>query len=235
MTHSDSLIPHLSRRGTALQGSARQTGAPRLIVDGWPFLMLAGEVHNSSSSSLAYMEPIWDRLKEMHLNTAIAPLYWELVEPKEGQYDFRLVDGLIAGARKRGLRLVLLWFASWKNATSSYAPGWVKSDLERFPRMQLAPGQNANALSCFGVESREADARAFAAVMGHVRSVDEGVYTVVYYNGEDKALVESPPFYLDVVAGPLPAACDWTLAALVLTMTAVFVRRLRLRSAKQSV
>ena len=119
MPQTFSPIPHLRPQGSAQQ----------LIVDGQPFLMLAGEIHNSTSSSLAYMEPIWDRLAAMNLNTVIAPLYWELIEPQEGTYDFGLLDGLVEGARKRDLRLVLLWFASWKNATSSYVPGWVKTEM----------------------------------------------------------------------------------------------------------
>ena len=104
--------PHLEKRGAATQ----------LIVDGKPFLMLSGELHNSSSSSLDYMKPIWPRLAALGLNTVVTPLSWELVEPKEGSYDFTLVDGLIDQAREAHERIVLLWLASWKNGLSSYAP-----------------------------------------------------------------------------------------------------------------
>src|SRR5579863_8581064 len=72
--------PHLEKRGQATQ----------LIVDGAPFLMLSGELHNSSSSSLAYMEPIWPKLEAMGLNTVVTPLSWELIEPLEGKYDYTL-------------------------------------------------------------------------------------------------------------------------------------------------
>jgi hypothetical protein len=168
--------PHLERRGTSY----------RFLVDGKPFVMLAGELHNSSASSLAYVEPIWDRMVDLHLNTVIAPLYWELVEPEEGQFDLSLVDGLIEGARAHGLRLVLLWFASWKNAASSYVPGWVKTDVRRFPRMQGVPGQNGNALTCLSEASREADARAFRAVMRRVGEVDAGQHTVLAVQVENE-------------------------------------------------
>jgi hypothetical protein len=141
--------------------------------------MLSGELHNSSASSLDYMAPIWERMVELHLNTVIAPLYWELVEPEEGRFDFALVDGLIEGARGHDLRLVLLWFATWKNAASSYVPGWVKADIVRFPRMQGVPGQNSNAITCFSEQAREADARAFAAVMRRIREIDAGQHTVL--------------------------------------------------------
>jgi hypothetical protein len=169
MSVLDVLRPRLEQRGASY----------RFLVDGEPFVMLSGELHNSSASSLAYMEPIWDRMVELHLNTVIAPLYWELVEPEEGQFDLSLVDGLIEGAHAHGLRLVFLWFASWKNAASSYVPGWVKTDIARFPRMQAVSGQDSNALTCFGEQSSEADARAFAAVMRRIREVDEGQHTVL--------------------------------------------------------
>src|SRR5690348_16435967 len=74
--------PSLRKQGTATQ----------LIVDGKPFLMLAGELGNSSSSSAEYMPPLWPRLGAMNLNTVLVPVYWELIEPSEGQFDFSLVD-----------------------------------------------------------------------------------------------------------------------------------------------
>src|SRR5215831_7776669 len=82
--------PHLEKRGSAIQ----------LIVDGKPFLILGGELHNSSSSSMAYMRPIWPQLLGLHLNTVLAPVSWELIEPEDGKVDFTTVDGLIDDARK---------------------------------------------------------------------------------------------------------------------------------------
>ena len=120
----DSARPHLEKRGAATQ----------LVVDGKPFLMLAGELHNSCSSSLEYMKPEWPKLAAIPLNTVLTPLSWELVEPTEGKYDFALVDGLLAQAREQHLHIVFLWLASWKNGMSSYDPVWVKQDTKRFPR-----------------------------------------------------------------------------------------------------
>src|SRR6185437_2435973 len=115
--------PHLQKNGATTQ----------LVVDGKPFLILAAELHNSSSSTLDYMKPIWPRLAQIPLNTVLTPLSWELIEPTEGKYDFALVDGLIQQARQEKLHIVFLWLASWKNGMSSYAPLWVKSDTRRFP------------------------------------------------------------------------------------------------------
>jgi len=155
-------MPSLRKQGTATQ----------LIVDGKPFLMLAGELHNSSASSLEYMKPIWGRLKAMNLNTILATVSWELLEPEEGKFDFTLVDGLIRDARQHDFRLVFLWFGSWKNGVSSYAPLWVKADLKRFPRVQNKRGANLEVLSTFSQAARDADAKAYVALMRHLKQVD---------------------------------------------------------------
>lgn len=153
--------PHLEKRGSATQ----------LIVDGKPFLILGGELHNSSSSSLDYMKPIWPELAGMGLNTVITPLSWELVEPTEGHYDFSLVDGLLAQARESHERIVFLWLATWKNGMSSYAPVWVKQDTKRFPRV-IVQGREIELLSPAASATQQADARAFTARMKHIKQVD---------------------------------------------------------------
>ena len=117
---SSSTIPRLVKNGNYVQ----------LIVDNKPFLILGGELANSSASSNAYMRPIWPKLKQMNLNTVIAPVYWELIEPAEGQFNFSSVDSLIKNARLNKMKLVLLWFGVWKNSMSCYAPAWVKTNTE---------------------------------------------------------------------------------------------------------
>jgi len=155
-------IPQLRDQGTARQ----------LIVDGRPFLILGGELANSSSSSLDYMRPVWPRLRQMNLNTVLLPVSWELIEPQEGQFDFGLLDGLLEEARRNDLRVVLLWFGSWKNSMSSYVPAWVKRDQERFPRARSADGSTQEILTPFAPANAEADARAFASLMRHLRQAD---------------------------------------------------------------
>src|SRR6266540_2918688 len=136
-----SSLPHLRRQGAATQ----------LIVDGKPFLVLGGELGNSSSSSLEYMRPVWPKLVALNLNTVLVPVYWELIEPVEGKFDFTLVDSLIQEARKHGLRLAPLWFASWKNSMSCYAPAWVKTNQQLFiPEAILGPLSAVNALYAIG-------------------------------------------------------------------------------------
>ena len=92
-----------------MPGLEKSRAATRLMVDGQPRVLIAGELHNSSSSSLTYMQPIWPKLAALNLNSVIASLSWELVEPEEGKFDFRLLDGLIEGARRHHLGLVFIW------------------------------------------------------------------------------------------------------------------------------
>src|SRR6478672_8546909 len=162
-------MPHLEKNGSTTQ----------LIVQGKPFLILGGELHNSSTSGAAYMRPIWEQMKKKNLNTVIAPAYWELIEPQEGKFDFALVDSMIYGARKQNLRLVILWFGSWKNGYSMYVPGWVKNDTKRFPRVKNKKGEPYVVLSAFSEASMKADAKAFKMLMQHIRQVDEKYQTVI--------------------------------------------------------
>jgi hypothetical protein len=166
---TDLSIPHLEKRGQTTQ----------LIVNGKPYLALAGELGNNTATNIEYMKPIWERLATMNLNTVLPALSWALTEPEEGNFDFTLIDGLIEDARKNNMKLVPLWFGSWKNTWSSYAPEWVKRDYKRFPRVQLANGSGTERLSPFSDANRDADARAFAALMRHIKKVDGNKHTVI--------------------------------------------------------
>lgn len=168
-------IPHLKKQGTATQ----------LIVDGKPFLVLGGELHNSTSSNLDYMAPVLAKFSAGHLNTALAAVCWDLIEPEEGKFDFSLVDGLIQSARSNNLRLGVLWFGSWKNGVSTYTPAWVKTNLKRFPRAQNKDGGSLDILSAFSEAALNADANAFAMLMRHIKQVDDA-HTVIMVQVENE-------------------------------------------------
>jgi Domain of unknown function (DUF5597)/Beta-galactosidase len=174
--NSATQIPHLEKHGTAT----------RLVVQGKPFLMIAGELHNSTCGGFEYMRPVWKKLAAKNLNTVIATVSWELVEPEEGKFDFALVDSMIAGAREANLKLGLIWFGSWKNAGSVYIPSWVKKDYETYPRARDENGKPLEILSTFGDASCEADARAFAALMRHIKETDAREQTVVMVQVENE-------------------------------------------------
>ena len=84
------------------------------------------------------------------------------------------------------LRLVLLWFGRWKNGVSTYPPLWVKTGLKRFPRAQGKDGRSLDILSIFSDANLNADARAFAALMRHVRKVDGNAHTVLMIQVENE-------------------------------------------------
>ncbi len=170
-------IPHLEKTGKLTE----------LIVDGKPFLIFGGEIHNSSSSNMDYMEPIWNKVVDLNCNAILAPVYWELLEPIEGKFDFALVDGLIEKAREHRLRLIFLWFATWKNGNSTYAPSWVKTNLIRFPRSQTMEGKNTMMISPFAAEACELDARAFSELMKHIREIDGNEHTVLAVQVENES------------------------------------------------
>ena len=157
-----------------------------LLVNNKPFLILGAELHNSSTSNLPYMDTIWPRLVQMNLNTVLAPLSWESIEPNEGKFDFSLVDGLIAKARQNKLKLVFLWFASWKNLVSTYTPAWVKNNPERFPLHINKSGERYQMLSAFSAEGMLADSKAFAALMKHIKQVDAVEQTVIMMQVENE-------------------------------------------------
>ena len=168
--------PRLHRNGQWVQ----------LYVDDKPFIVTGGELGNSTASSLTYLSPIWPKLRQMHLNTVFAPVYWELLEPEEGKYDFTLVDGLLQGARKNNLKLVLLWFGTWKNSMSCYVPEWMKTKQERFPRTQNSEGKSEEIITPFSKNALEADRRAFVKLMQHIRQVDESQKTVLMVQVENE-------------------------------------------------
>lgn len=192
-------LPHLRRQGTATQ----------LIVDGQPLLIRGGELGNSSGEP-DYLRPFWPKLKAMNLNGVVAPVYWDLIEPAEGKFDFATVDQLIADARDNHMHLVLLWFGSWKNSMSCYAPAWVKRDPKRFPRSLESSGRPLEILSPFSAENRDTDARSFAALMRHLREFDGQAHTVVMVQVENE--IGMIPEARDrsaeadkLFAGPVPA------------------------------
>ncbi|MAY75268.1 MAG: glycoside hydrolase family 42, partial [Phycisphaerae bacterium] len=168
--------PRLEQRGKAKQ----------LVVDGDPFLVVGGELGNSTASDLEYLADALDRCASMNVNTVMLPVYWDLVEPVEGEFDFSLVEGAIDLARERDLKLVYLWFATWKNSMSAYAPTWVKRDTTRFPRIRQSNGEAAEIISPESISARDADARAFAQLMRWTKSYDAGRHTVVMAQVENE-------------------------------------------------
>jgi beta-galactosidase GanA len=155
-------------------------------VNGKPFFPLGGQANNSSAYNAGEIASAIAGVLALGGNTLEAPVYWGQVEPREGQFDFAPATTLVEECRKNGLRLVILWFASWKNGEMRYAPEWVKRDRERFRRALRPDGTEMQALSAFCAESRDADARAFAALMAHLKRIDGNAGTVIAVQVENE-------------------------------------------------
>jgi Domain of unknown function (DUF5597)/Beta-galactosidase len=169
-------MPRLEQKG----------GRFALVVDGKPFLVLGAQINNSSAWP-ATLPNVWPALEAMHVNTVEAPVYWEQMEPEPGKFDFSNVDALLAGAREHHLRLVLLWFGTWKNGQAHYIPEWMKNDTERYPRALSAYGKVLPVLSSNSANNLEADKHAFAALMRHLREADAAQRTVIMVQVENES------------------------------------------------
>ena len=200
--------PHLEKRGNTTQ----------LIVQGEPWLALGCELGNSTSSSRDYLLPYWQKLKDAGVNTVLAVVSWEQTEPSEGQFDFTVVDDLLADARANNMKLVLLWFGSWKNGITSYTPTWVKKDTKRFPLAQTPEGKPLPILTTLGEETCKADGKAFAALMRHLKDVDSQQQTVIMIQIENEVGLHGHPRDYCPLAetayhAPVPKALtDWLTA-----------------------
>lgn len=157
-------LPHLAKVGETIS----------LIVDGSPLVLRSGELNNSTASSIRYMEQqrTFERLKALNLNSVIATASWELVESVEGEYNFAEVDYIIEQARKYDMKVILLWFGTFKNPFMTYAPSWVKQNPGKYPRAKDADGNDLEMPSVFSEAVLKADARAYVATLEHIREVD---------------------------------------------------------------
>lgn len=155
-------------------------------VHGKPFMPMGGQSNNSSAYNAEELASSIAGVKALGGNTLEAPVYWEQVEPVEGQFDFSSVDTLLGECRKNDLRLIVLWFATWKNGEMRYCPGWVKQDKQRFFRVLRSDGAPMNVLSSFCDETRQADARAFCALMKHLKEADGSMQTIIAVQVENE-------------------------------------------------
>ena len=164
----------------------RQGTATQLVVHGMPFLILGGELGNSSAACPQDIERIFPKLKKMGLNTVLVPVYWDLTEPVEGQFDFTLTDKALQQARENDLKIVFLWFGAWKNSMSCYAPLWFKENHKKYPRAYTQSGKPLEIASAFSEAVYEADHHAFSQWMQHIATVDKEEGTVIMIQIENE-------------------------------------------------
>jgi len=156
---------------TPLPKLIEKNGRHAFLVNGKPFLILGGQAHNSSAWP-ALMPGVWKSVETLHLNTLEVPIYWEQIEPQPGKFDFSLVDTLLTQARQHNVKLVLLWFGTWKNGSNHYMPEWMKRDAEKYPNITGKTGKPIDSPSPHSKATLDADIRAFSAVMRHLKQAD---------------------------------------------------------------
>ncbi|KQM34135.1 glycoside hydrolase [Sphingomonas sp. Leaf10] len=206
-------------RQSTLPRISTQNGRHALVVDGAPFLMLGVQANNSSNYP-AMLPQVWPMVERLHANTLEIPVAWEQIEPVEGQFDFSYLDALLPQARERGVKLVLLWFGTWKNTSPGYVPTWVKRDNVRFPRMRTKEGKTHYALSPHGEATHAADKKAFVALMRYLKDndADNTVIMVqpenevgVYQQGRDHS-AKANRLFASAVPTKLGKRGTWTQA-----------------------
>ncbi len=149
----------------------KKDGRYALFVDDAPYLMLGAQAHNSSAWP-SMLPKVWQAMEYLNVNTVEIPVYWEQFEPKQGQYDYTLVDTLLAEARQHHVRLVLLWFGTWKNGSQHYMPDWMKLQPERYSHVIDKNGHPTDSPSPYATASQELDKKSFAAFMEHLKATD---------------------------------------------------------------
>jgi beta-galactosidase GanA len=179
------------------------------MVDGAPFLVLGAQVNNSSAWA-PMLPKVWPAIAKLQANTLSVPIGWNQIEPAPGRFDFSFLDTLLREARDNRVRLVLLWFATWKNNGPNYAPEWVKLDNARFPRLIDAKGKVLNSLSPHAAATLKADTRAFVELMRHLKQTDEA-RTVVMVQVQNEpgtygSVRDFGPEAQKLFAGQVPAA-----------------------------
>ncbi len=169
-------MPHIEKRGDHYA----------MVVDDKPFLVLGAQINNSSSWA-STLPDVWPALADLHVNTVEAPVYWELMEPQQGKFDFANVDLLVTGAREHHLKLVLLWFGTWKNGQNHYVPEWIKTDPKKYPREQNDRGKLLDVMSPNSTSNLEADKHAFVALLHHLKEIDGSQHTVIMIQVENES------------------------------------------------
>jgi hypothetical protein len=161
-----------------------QNGRHAFFVDGAPFLMLGAQCHNSSAWP-DLLPKVFGAIDDLHANTLEIPVYWEQFEPQQGKFDTSVVDLILKEAREHNTRLVLLWFATWKNGSPHYVPLWAKSHPDLYTHITGNRGRSVDSPSPLAEAAMKADMTAFSALMRHLKSVDPE-HTVIMIQVENE-------------------------------------------------
>jgi hypothetical protein len=186
----------------------KKDGRYGFMVDGAPYLMLGAQAHNSSGWP-GMLPKVWPAIEFLHANTLEIPVYWEQFEPHPQQFDYSVMDTIVTQAREHHIRLVLLWFGTWKNGSQHYMPEWMKADPAKYSHVIDKNGHPADSPSPFATASQELDIRAFTAFMRHLKAFDPQ-RTVIMVQVENESgtwgsVRDYSPAAQKLFEGPVPA------------------------------
>lgn len=146
---------------------------PMIVANGEPMLVLGGELGNSTASSPEDIKSNILLAKQGGLNTILVPVYWDMIEPSQGNFDFSLIDSILETVRENDLKIGILWFGAWKNSMSCYSPEWIKVNASEYTRARTSSGKPLEILSVFDPNVLHADLTAFKALLNHIKQNDE--------------------------------------------------------------
>ncbi|MBS1524875.1 MAG: DUF5597 domain-containing protein [Bacteroidetes bacterium] len=195
-------------QSAAMPTIIEKNGRHELLVDGKPFFVLGGQVHNSSAWP-GMLPKVWEAAAQLQLNTLEAPVYWEQIEPQAGRFDFSVMDTLLVQARRHRVHLVLLWFGTWKNGSNHYMPAWMKADGRKYPNITGKNGQPIDSPSPHSTATLEQDMKAFTAVLHHLKEAD-AEHTVIMVQVENESgswgsVRDYSPAAQKLFEGPVPS------------------------------
>jgi hypothetical protein len=163
-------IPQLRKQGSATQ----------LVVDGKPFLILGGELGNSTASDIERMRPMWGQgARNEPEHRGRASLLG--VARTEGK-PFRLHARRLArhaSARERHASSFCCGSGSWKNSMSSYVPEYVKTAQARFSRHRVDTRAGQESFRHSTRRTGKPTRAHFAGAHAHLRAFDGNRHTVL--------------------------------------------------------
>ena len=88
-----------------------------LQVDGKPFPLIGAQIRldallNCDGKSLSAVESYFQKAAELGVNCVQVPISWKMVEPQQNEYDWSIVDAVLAYCNEYGLKMELLWFST---------------------------------------------------------------------------------------------------------------------------
>lgn len=170
---------------------------PRLVVDGQPFLILGLQWDCDSCFSCEEMNPLFAEARKMGANTAALPVYWREIEPEQGRHDFTMMAERLEQARANDLRIIVLWFATWKNACSFYAPDYVRNDPATYRPAIDRNGEPIVSLCPTSDVTWQADRTALVALMEYLRENDREHTVIVLQVENESGLLGTDRCYCD--------------------------------------